>query len=118
MELGALLRKLRKEAGLTQEELARALDINQSSISFIERDERATTTRVLSRWAEVCGYRLTLVGPAQAPLMEAAESLAPADLDLVTQLARVASRLQPEMRQLLHGVLQNIESRGGASLTG
>jgi transcriptional regulator with XRE-family HTH domain len=51
MAFGKVLRAVRKEVGLTQEQLALAAEIDRTFVSLIERGERQPTVRVLFRLA-------------------------------------------------------------------
>ncbi|MCS0706485.1 helix-turn-helix domain-containing protein [Massilia aurea] len=48
---GKVLRTVRKDAGLTQEQLALAADIDRTFVSLMERGERQPTIRVLFKLA-------------------------------------------------------------------
>lgn len=51
LAFGKVLRAVRKDAGLTQEQLALAAEIDRTFVSMIERGERQPTVRVLFRLA-------------------------------------------------------------------
>ena len=51
LAFGKVLRTVRKDAGLTQEQLALAADIDRTFVSLIERGERQPTVRVLFKLA-------------------------------------------------------------------
>lgn len=51
-ELGSRIRKLRKEAGFTQEQFADAAELDRSYIGGIERGERNITFTVLCQIAK------------------------------------------------------------------
>ncbi|NNE43246.1 MAG: helix-turn-helix transcriptional regulator, partial [Gemmatimonadetes bacterium] len=51
--LGNKIRRLRKEAGLTQVDLAGQLEISPSYLNLIERNQRALTVPLLLRLAEI-----------------------------------------------------------------
>ena len=53
--LRALLRKLRLDAGLTQEQMADALGVGQSYVSKLERGENFVDVLLYARWCQVCG---------------------------------------------------------------
>lgn len=53
MDFGDRLRNLRKEAGLTQQELAEKANVSKSVISFYEHKDRAPSPEVLKRFAEI-----------------------------------------------------------------
>lgn len=51
------LRRMRKAAGLTQHELARAAGWSQPYVSRLERfDGREPTLDVVEKWAHACGF--------------------------------------------------------------
>jgi transcriptional regulator with XRE-family HTH domain len=52
---GKVFRQTRKEAGLTQEQVAHATDLDRSFISLIERGERQPTVRVVFKLAKAVG---------------------------------------------------------------
>lgn len=53
MSLGQAIRSVRKQAGLTQKELAEAAGIDQSYLSMIESDQRSNPgTRIIARLAQ------------------------------------------------------------------
>lgn len=52
LAFGKVLRVLRKEVGLTQEQLAHAAEVDRTFVSMIERGERQPTVRVLFKLAE------------------------------------------------------------------
>jgi transcriptional regulator with XRE-family HTH domain len=57
------LTKLRKAAGLSQRELARALDVHHSNVSFWERTGVPPRSDLLPRMAEILGISVdTLLG--------------------------------------------------------
>ena len=51
LAFGKVLRAVRKDADLTQEQLAHAADIDRTFVSLIERGERQPTVRVLFKLA-------------------------------------------------------------------
>lgn len=51
LAFGKVLRQVRKQSGLTQEQLALAADIDRTFVSLIERGERQPTIRVLFKLA-------------------------------------------------------------------
>ncbi|MUK89121.1 helix-turn-helix domain-containing protein [Ornithinibacillus sp. L9] len=50
MQFGAVLRRMRKGAGLSQEELAEKLHIARSNISKLERDKMKLSAEDLINW--------------------------------------------------------------------
>lgn len=55
LAFGKVLRAVRKEAGLTQEQLAHAADLDRTFVSLMERGGRQPTVRVLFRLATALG---------------------------------------------------------------
>lgn len=51
LAFGKVLRSVRKEVGLTQEQLAHEAEIDRTFVSLIERGERQPTIRVLFKLA-------------------------------------------------------------------
>lgn len=56
--LRSLLRKLREDAGVTQEDMARRLKITQSNVSKFERGETRLDIVQLRQWCRVLGIGL------------------------------------------------------------
>lgn len=54
-ELGAELRRLRKDARLSGEQIAQAAGISQSRVSRIELGQQSASPDVVSRWGQACG---------------------------------------------------------------
>lgn len=51
LAFGKVLRAVRKDVGLTQEQLALAAEIDRTFVSLIERGERQPTVRILFKLA-------------------------------------------------------------------
>ena len=62
--LGPRLRRLRRELGLTQAEMAEDLSISPSYVALLERNQRPTTANLLMRLAQT--YRIDIADLAQA----------------------------------------------------
>ena len=75
LSFGGLLRQLRGEAQLTQEELAEAADLSPRSVSDLERGINRTARRDT---AELLAGALGLAGPARALFVAAARGRGPA----------------------------------------
>ena len=60
LKLGIMLRQARKQAGLTQEELARKLKTKKSAISRMENHAEDIRLSTLEKLAEALGKRLKL----------------------------------------------------------
>lgn len=52
-QIGVKIRTLRKRAGLTQEQLAKAAGVSTNFIGYIERGERTLSIQTLERIAQV-----------------------------------------------------------------
>jgi tetratricopeptide (TPR) repeat protein/transcriptional regulator with XRE-family HTH domain len=99
LRFGGLLRQLRDEAGLTQDELAEAARVSQRAISDLERGINATARKDT---AVLLAGALGLDGPARELFIAAARGRAPADQALAaaagaagTGSAAAASRTLP-----------------------
>jgi transcriptional regulator with XRE-family HTH domain len=67
LRLGLMLSKRRKEAGLTQDELARRIGTSQGAISRLEAGSVLPTLAVLERFAAATGGPLTITVGETAP---------------------------------------------------
>ena len=99
LRFGGLLRQLRDEAGLTQDELAEAAQVSQRAISDLERGINATARKDT---AVLLAGALGLDGPARELFIAAArgrapavEALAAAAREAGTRSAAAASRTLP-----------------------
>ena len=59
--LGRRIRTLRKELGLTQEDLAFEVGVNRSYMGFIERGERNPSLAMLNKIAKALGVSLSVL---------------------------------------------------------
>jgi transcriptional regulator with XRE-family HTH domain len=59
--LGAELRRAREEAGLSQEQLARATGIDRAYISELERDKNSPTVDRLVKLSRAMGIRASVL---------------------------------------------------------
>jgi len=59
-KLGALLRKAREDAGLTQEEVARKMNTHKSAISRIENHAEDIKLSTIEKFAQAIGKTLKL----------------------------------------------------------
>ncbi len=64
-ELAALLRQMRREAGLTQIELAASIGIHQPQVSAVESGKQLPKTDMLIPWIQACGGRLDVLLPSE-----------------------------------------------------
>lgn len=61
MQFGSVLRKMRKSAGYSQEEMAEELHIARSSISKLERDQLELKASDLVSWCNVTNAQEVLI---------------------------------------------------------
>ena len=61
MELVQAMYKARKEAGLSQKEMARRMRTKQSYIAAVERGRKNITFSTLAKYARVCGKKIALL---------------------------------------------------------
>lgn len=66
-DAGALLAGVRREAGLTQAELARRAKTSQAMVARYETGTASPTVRTLARLLRAAGHELELSGPATSP---------------------------------------------------
>jgi transcriptional regulator with XRE-family HTH domain len=93
MQLGDVIRTLRGASGLSQQELARQLEITPSYLSLIERNRREPTITVLRRIADGLG--------TPAALLLAAALTAPLDGERHATEVEVVDRLVEAARMLI-----------------
>jgi transcriptional regulator with XRE-family HTH domain len=95
-ELGAALRRLRKNARLSGEEMAAALGISQSRVSRIELGQQAAAPDVVAGWAQAAGASEA----ERAELLGTAEAAAAEMISWRTAMARGLATLQEDSREL------------------
>ncbi|HLR43068.1 MAG TPA: helix-turn-helix transcriptional regulator [Pseudogracilibacillus sp.] len=61
MQFGTVLRKMRKNAGFSQEEMAEELHIARSSISKLERDQLELRASDMINWCNVTNAQEVLI---------------------------------------------------------
>lgn len=54
------LLKMRTQAGLTQEEVAKRMGTNKSNISRLEKGNTSPSLKTLQRYAHACGFTITM----------------------------------------------------------
>jgi transcriptional regulator with XRE-family HTH domain len=79
-ESSSLLKNARREAGLTQAELARRLGVSQAAVAKLERPGANPTVETLDDALWETGHRLTLTAPVRRPGVD--ESLIRQQLEL------------------------------------
>ena len=67
MFAGPAVRKVRREAGLTQAAMADALDISPSYLNLIEHSQRPLSATVIVRLAERFGFDAAKLGADEVP---------------------------------------------------
>jgi len=109
-ELGAALRRLRKNAGLSGEEMAAAVGVSQSQISRMELGQQVAAPVVVDNWARTTGVsdaeREILLGIAEAAAAEM--------VSWRKAMPRGLARLQEDSRELEAGatVILNFQTAG------
>lgn len=93
--IGRKIKKLRKQAGLTQEKLAEYLGVDRSFISKAEKGERALTSVMLDRLATLFGVEVSAfcdpscdIKPLNTALC--AKELTAEDLQVLADIHRIA----------------------------
>jgi transcriptional regulator with XRE-family HTH domain len=111
--LGAELRRIRKEAKLTQDELGALLGINGPQVSRIESGTRGASVDTLHQWYRECGYELEAVevgSPEQATrLAVAVAALPPGQLDAIIEIVRAWPALDERTRGRMLGLAASHE---------
>lgn len=98
--LRSRLRRIRKEAGLSQAELAQRLGFAQkSSVSGIENGHRDTIVPVLEEWVRECDATLEILGKGR-DCVEIAHLDSP-EQSLVKRIVAVLPHLDPVLQATL-----------------
>lgn len=79
-KLGVQLKNARKQAGLTQQDVASKSGVTRQTVSYIESGQHRTDAVILAQVADALGFRLSLV--AKKPLSHDVQ----AAYDLMAQL--------------------------------
>jgi transcriptional regulator with XRE-family HTH domain len=95
-ELGAALRRLRKNAGLSGEDMAAALKISQSRVSRMELGQQIAAPAVVDGWARVAGAS----GAEREKLLGIAEAAATETVSWRRAMARGLVKLQEDSGDL------------------
>ena len=109
-ELGTALRRMRKNAGLSGEQMAAALGISQSRVSRMELGQQTAELEIVDNWARAAGVpageRETLLGIAEAAAAEMVSWRKAMDRGLAT--------LQEDSRELeaSAGTILNFQTAG------
>lgn len=109
-QIGSLLKRMRVEAGLTQEELAGRLRRTSPYVSKIERGMRGIEMDGIARWARACGAEVELCWRLGAS--DRADLLvADGPVGLLQELAEVLPRLDDEERRLVEAAVRYLARR-------
>ncbi len=105
--IGARIKSLRENSGLTQSNVANYLHVDQSLVSMVEKGKRALTADMLDKLAALFGTRVSaLMEPEMKviPLSFAlrASEIGEDDLDAISAINRIALNSH-FMTQLLEG---------------
>ncbi len=107
-ESATLLKEARREAGLTQAELARRLGVSQAAVAKLERPGANPTVNTLDDALWATGHRLTLTAPVRLPGVD--ESLIRQQLELSpAERLRGIETMYAQVRML---ALAGAKSRG------
>jgi transcriptional regulator with XRE-family HTH domain len=105
---GPLIRSLRREAGVTQRQLAARMGTTQSAIAAIERDDANLTWRTVADALDALGYRPQISAAPKPPGVD--ESLIRQQLELTpAERLRSLERQSATMRRL---TMAGAQSRG------
>ena len=97
-DLGAKVKKLRISQGLTQEDVAKALDVTPGYISNVENGRNLMTLRMLSYYAELTGVSLDyLAGSVDKNYQSTA---------LDNEIMQLVSKLDSETKEKLISTLR------------
>ena len=95
-ELGAALRRLRKNAGLSGEDMAAALGISQSRVSRMELGQQIAAPAIVDGWARAAGAS----GAERENLLRTAEEAAVETVSWRKAMARGLVKLQEDSLEL------------------
>jgi transcriptional regulator with XRE-family HTH domain len=107
-EQGAALRRLRKSAGLSGEEMAEALGISQSQVSRMELGQQVAAAAVVEHWGRIVG------APDIRWLTDTAEAAAAELVSWRKAMARGLAKLQEDSLELeaSAGTILNFQTAG------
>lgn len=100
------LRILRRNAGLSQMELASRLGVNQSTVSVVERGG-TTTTEIVDAWVKACEGRLTVIPASADPWAGIPETLRAA----ASEVARLWAGAEESTRNAILLMLRGLHRK-------
>ena len=71
MNIGEVIRKIRKQQGLTQKELAKYAGISQSALTYYEKNQRTPSVKALKSIARALNVSITTLSPDDICIEEA-----------------------------------------------
>lgn len=95
------LRRIRREANLTQVQLAEKIGVDQTTISAVEVGRSPTTTEVLERWVEACEGRYEIYAKGESPFDGASPSLVSEAMDVARDYIRASPRVRRAIRAMV-----------------
>jgi len=109
-ELGAALRRLRKNAGLSGEGMAAALGVSQSQVSRMELGQQVADPAVVDHWARAAGVS----DAERETLLNTAEAAAAEVISWRKAMASGLAKLQEDSRELeaTAAVILNFQTAG------
>jgi transcriptional regulator with XRE-family HTH domain len=108
--LGEALRRLRRAAGLSGQQIAERVNLSQSQVSRIELGQQPASAAMAQRWAQATGAS----GDALAEVMELAEEAATQAVSWRKAMTRGLGRLQQDTRavEAAAGTILNFQPLG------
>jgi transcriptional regulator with XRE-family HTH domain len=98
-KVGARVRSLRRERGLTIEQLAAATGLTKGFISQLERDRTAPSLSSIARICDALGVRLSHIFEAEPPpALVRRQERVPGDRTLTSQSYLLSSREEPRFQ--------------------
>lgn len=100
--IGERIKKVRKERGMTQEDLAEKMDV---SIAFLSRIERGTSQINLKRLSQICG----LLGITEGEILNGSSNNS--DKYLNSEFSSLLENCSAEKQKLIYDIAKVIANR-------